>query len=240
LLLCVGSMLATAVAASVPNDVKDLVGARASSGDSALNSRGYAHIDTQKYGGGSYSQWWNPSRKNCVSVQTRDGRFPTIRPAPSSDRDQNRHHQKDDSNDDAVAASRRSHHHDDNNHYSDRNQDEEFERGYNDGKYHHRYSNENNTDAYGKGYDAGVQQRDRDTSYRRHSGQHGHGYRKVHDYEFTSLAGERREPANDRMRKPGFRDADDFKTGKTRYRIWYHRATGQCCRAPTPTTASWQ
>jgi hypothetical protein len=242
-LLLLGIAFATVAAGVTPSNVSDLVGARASSGDSALNSRGYVHIDTQKYGDGSYSQWWNPSLKSCLSVQTRDGRFQTITSAPSTDCNQNPHHHKDDDNSDAaaaalavgavaligaVAASHKSHHHDDKKHYDDRNQDEEFERGYNDGKHHHNFSNYNNSDAYRRGYDAGVQQRNDNTSYRHHSGQHDHGYRKVHDYEFESLAGERREPANERMRQLGFKDADDFKSGNTRYRIWYNRSTGQC------------
>lgn len=243
-LTVLGTAFATGVAAFTPSNVSDLVGVRASSGDSALSSRGYVHIETQKHGGGSYSQWWNPSLKSCLSVKTRDGRLQTINSAPASDCNQNPHHHKDDDDNSdaaaaalaigavaligAVAASHKSHHHDDGKHYDDRNQDEEFERGYSDGKHHHTFANYNNSDAYSRGYDAGIQQRNDNTSYRHHSGQHDHGYRKVHDYEFESLAGGRREPANDKMRELGFRDADDFKSGNTRYRIWYNRSTGQC------------
>jgi hypothetical protein len=244
LLTALGAAFATGVAAFTPSNVSDLIGARASSGDDALTDRGYVHIDTQKHGGGAYSQWWSPSLKSCLSVQTRDGRFQTITSAPATDCNQNPHHHKnDDDNSDAaaaalavgavaligaVAASHKSHHHDDNKHYSDRNEDEEFERGYSDGQHHHTYSNYNSSDAYSQGYDAGRQQRNDNSSYRQHSGRHDNGYRKVHDYEFTSLAGERREPANDKMRELGFKDADDFKSGNTRYRIWYNRSTGQC------------
>ena len=74
-LIAAGATFATMASAFTPSNVSDLVGARASSGDGALTSRGYVHIDTQKHGGGSYSQWWNPSLKSCLSVQTRDGRY---------------------------------------------------------------------------------------------------------------------------------------------------------------------
>jgi hypothetical protein len=206
--LCLFTAFATGLAAFTQSNVSDVVSVRPSKGDSELNAQGYGHIDTQKHGGVAYSQWRNPSLKSCLSVQPRDSRFQTIKTAPSTDCSQNPHHYKDDSNDDAaaaalaigaVAALHKPHHHDGNSHYSDRNQDEEFERGCNDGKYHPRHSKLSNTDAYGRDYDAGVQQRDHDPSYRQHSARHDSGFRGEHDYEFTSLAGERREPANDRV-----------------------------------------
>jgi hypothetical protein len=64
--LAIGLALSTAVAASTPNDVRDLVGARASSGDSALQSRGYVHIETSKCDDRSYGQSWSPSRQTCL------------------------------------------------------------------------------------------------------------------------------------------------------------------------------
>ncbi len=233
-----------AAGASTPGDVRDLVGARASSGESALQARGYVHIDTKKYGDRAYGQWWNPSRKECLSVATVNGRYDSITSAPSIDCNQhgNDHHKDDDGNDaaaaalavgavaliGAVAASHKSHHHNDNRHSNDSYKEREFERGHKDGLYNHSYGNYNNSESYSDGYRSGVEQRDHNSSYRHHSGHHDRGYRKVHDYEFTSLAGSRREPANDKMRDLGFRDVDDFKEANTRYRIWYNRSTGQC------------
>lgn len=244
--LLVGLLLTAAAAASVPSDVDDLVGARAAGGESQLQRRGYVHIETSKYGDRAYGQWWHPSRKVCLSVQTKDGRFQTITDAPAIDCNQHPHHTSDKDDDGvsgaalavgaaavigAIALAHNSHHHDDDDnrkHYDDPYKEEEFERGYRDGLYAHAFRNRHDTKAYQKGYNSGVEQRAHDTSYRHHDGHDDHGYRKVRNRDFKSLAGMRREPANDRMRELGFRDAEDFTSGNTRYRIWYNRSTGQC------------
>ena len=127
----------------------------------------------------------------------------------------------------AALAHNKNHYHDG---YkpADANATARFERGYRDGLYAHAFRNRHDTNAYQKGYNSGVKQRAHNTSYRHHDGHDDHGYRKVRNRDFKSLAGMRREPANDRMRELGFRDADDFKSGNTRYRVWYNRSTGQC------------
>jgi len=61
-------------AQDTPGDVSDLVGARASSGESQLRSRGYRFIKTSKGGDRSYSNWWRSSTRTCITVATFDGR----------------------------------------------------------------------------------------------------------------------------------------------------------------------
>lgn len=81
-LLCIGALvLLTGVSVfsqSTPGDVADLVGARASSGESELRSRGYRFVKTDKGGGRSYSFWWRSNTSTCLSVVTLDGRYDSI------------------------------------------------------------------------------------------------------------------------------------------------------------------
>ena len=65
--------------------LQDLVGTRGSSGERALQDRGYNWIRTEKSGGGSYSYWQESENGQCVVVRTADGRYASIVYAPPSD-----------------------------------------------------------------------------------------------------------------------------------------------------------
>jgi hypothetical protein len=56
--------------------LQDLVGARASSGESQLESRGYTYIKGEKGGDSSYTNWRKGS--HCVTVRTVDGHYKSI------------------------------------------------------------------------------------------------------------------------------------------------------------------
>lgn len=71
--------------ARTPNDLRDLVDVRASSGERELKDRGYRLADTSRQGNAIYNAWWNGSDERCVLVETADGRFQDIRTAPASD-----------------------------------------------------------------------------------------------------------------------------------------------------------
>lgn len=53
--------------------VDDLVGARASSADSALRSRGFSDTGGYKQGGKSFVTWYNAGTRQCIQAVTRDG-----------------------------------------------------------------------------------------------------------------------------------------------------------------------
>ena len=59
-------------------DVSDLVGARASSGESQLQSRGFRNVDGFKTGTTSYTIWWRGRSSQCVQVATADGRYDSV------------------------------------------------------------------------------------------------------------------------------------------------------------------
>jgi hypothetical protein len=62
---------------SVPG-LQDLVGARASGGESALRSRGYTWVRTEQSGGDSYGYWRENENGQCVVVRTSNGRYASI------------------------------------------------------------------------------------------------------------------------------------------------------------------
>ena len=64
---------------------EDLVGARASSGESALKTRGFKSVKTVKQDGTVYSNWWKASSRTCLTVATVDGRYNSIISGPEAD-----------------------------------------------------------------------------------------------------------------------------------------------------------
>ena len=61
-----------------PPALADLVGARASSGESELNRRGYVWLGTEKQGTDSYTYWRARGNGQCVVVRTSEGRYASI------------------------------------------------------------------------------------------------------------------------------------------------------------------
>ena len=74
-----------AVAQVTPSDVRDLVGARGSSGESELASRGYVNVGGQTGGDRKWTYWWNDRRGVCLSVATVNGRYDSIVSTPAPD-----------------------------------------------------------------------------------------------------------------------------------------------------------
>lgn len=67
------------------DEFEDLVGARASSGESELKNRGFRFVKTVKQDMTSYSNWWKASSKTCLTVATVDGRYDSITKGPAAD-----------------------------------------------------------------------------------------------------------------------------------------------------------
>lgn len=233
---CVAAALLVPVSAyaATPAEIADLVGARAAGGESAMESRGYVNIKTEKGDDRSWEYWWQQARKQCVTIAVVDGRFDAI--TATSPVDCN--HKPSSGGSGAAAAgiaaaaiigaialSHKSHHHDTGTHYDDAASEAAYERGYRDGLYHQSYHNYDRSDAYSSGYAAGVEQRGRETSYRNdHRG--GAGYRPSVDV--SDLEGARGSSADSEMRRRGFSDVDGLKSGNTSYTIWYNGRTRQC------------
>jgi len=58
--------------------LQDLVGARGSDGERALQSRGYTSVGGEKSGGDSYTYWRENENGQCVVVRTSDGKYASI------------------------------------------------------------------------------------------------------------------------------------------------------------------
>lgn len=74
-----------AFAQSTPADVRDLVGARGSSGEQALTSRGYVNVGGQTGDDRVWTYWWNEQRGACLTVATVGGRYDSIVSGPAAD-----------------------------------------------------------------------------------------------------------------------------------------------------------
>jgi hypothetical protein len=80
------ALLAGQAAAQVtPSDVRDLVGARGSSGESELAARGYVNVGGQTGDDRKWTYWWNDRRGVCLSVATVNGRYDSIVSSPAPD-----------------------------------------------------------------------------------------------------------------------------------------------------------
>lgn len=90
--------LSPALAKSASN-MQDLVGARAGQAEGTFSQRGWTYVTGNKTDYESHGYWWNASRKDCIKVTTRDGRYSAIADASAGDCNQ-----KSSGNGTAVAA----------------------------------------------------------------------------------------------------------------------------------------
>ncbi|MCB2077288.1 MAG: hypothetical protein KDE55_06265 [Novosphingobium sp.] len=79
------SLTITPAMAKSADDMQDLVGARAGQAEGTLTARGWTYADGDKSGSEAHAYWWNASRKDCIKVTTRDGRYAAIEDASDKD-----------------------------------------------------------------------------------------------------------------------------------------------------------
>ena len=79
------AMVATPVLAEKANRLSDLVGTSAAGGQTALESRGFAYVSGKEEGTTKVSWYWHARDKNCIRVETSDGRFSAISDASDAD-----------------------------------------------------------------------------------------------------------------------------------------------------------
>jgi len=73
-----GSGQVSGSASGSASSLQDLVGIRASSGESALRDRGYTWIRAEQSGGDSYAYWRENRSGQCVVVRTSNGQYASI------------------------------------------------------------------------------------------------------------------------------------------------------------------
>ena len=225
------ALVATPALADKASQLADINGALGRDAESALESRGFAHISTHKSDSGFVnSYWWDAQAKDCVTVEIYDGRVMTINDATPRDCGRTS------GNGDAAAAvgvvagaailgallSHKSHHHENDKHAADLQAEQQYERGYKDGLHNSSYHNYEKSDAYSTGYTAGVDERNANVSH--HSGRGGYqSYAQINDLNGARAAG-----GMDQLERRGFRQVDNFETGTTRYSIQWQPQSRQC------------
>lgn len=84
-LLATAFLTVSQLQAQTPSSLRDLVGARASSGERVMADRGYRLISTQTGDDRKWTNWWNARDRICVSVATVNGRYDSITTTPAPD-----------------------------------------------------------------------------------------------------------------------------------------------------------
>lgn len=64
--------ISNGASAQAPSAIADLVGARASSGETQLEARGYQFIKGNTVRGEKWTFWWSAEQRQCVQVATLD------------------------------------------------------------------------------------------------------------------------------------------------------------------------
>jgi len=82
---CATLVPSAATAQEEVRNLRDLVGARGSSGESQMNSRGYEFVRAEKAGDSAYTYWREPRSNRCVTVRTTNGVYASIVYAPDMD-----------------------------------------------------------------------------------------------------------------------------------------------------------
>lgn len=76
--------ISNGASAQAPSAIADLVGARASSGETQLEARGYQFIKGNTVRGEKWTFWWSAEQRQCVQVATLDGRYSAIQAVPAA------------------------------------------------------------------------------------------------------------------------------------------------------------
>jgi hypothetical protein len=225
------ALVATPVLAEKAADLTYLNGRSADEVERTIHDRGFRHVSSHRSGSGFvHSYWWQDKGNHCIDVEAdeRSGNVLTINDAPASDCG----HSGKISGGEAAAigvgaallgallTSGKSHHREGADY--DRQQSADFDRGYSDGLYNGSYHNPSRSDAYAKGYEKGVDEREANLSHHHRRG----GYAQV--VRIDDLQGARAAGGMSELEARGFRQVDNFETGTTRYSIQWQPQTRQC------------
>lgn len=232
--LATAALLAQAfpAVAAAPGSVRDLVSARAAGGESTLEQRGFTMVHGMTQDGGKITFWWNPNTKECVKVDTYDGKFASIDQVSNADCNQRASNGADKTAAVAIGAAAilgiaalASKSHQRGDRYQDENSTAEYERGYRDGLYNQSYHNYTRSDAYSNGYSSGVEQRGHETRYRSNNYYAG-GYSDF--ARVNDLEGRSRDSAGLELMNRGFALRDNKKVEDGRYMTYWRAVSRQC------------
>ncbi|MEB3414561.1 hypothetical protein VCJ71_00635 [Alteriqipengyuania sp. WL0013] len=228
--VAVAGLVANPALAEKADQLVDINGELGRNAESMLQSRGFAHISSDRNTMGYiYSYWWDDADDDCVRIEVYDGRVESI--VDASDQDCGKHRGDGAAVAVGVAAgaailgallTHKSHHHDDGAHHDNDADEAQYERGFVDGVHNAAYHNYDRSDAYANGYRAGVDQRTANLDHHRGRG----GYAQT--AQIDDLANARAAGGMSELERRGFRQVDNFTSGNTRYSIQWQPETRQC------------
>jgi hypothetical protein len=237
------------LAQETPRELGDLVGIRASSGESELQNRGYSFVKTEEAGDRKYSYWWNESRRICLSVATYNGRYNAILKTPPFDCGRNSNSGNNNNRRDVTV-------------FSDRNF-RGTSQAFGPGRYlamGNQLGALRNDDASSVMVERGFRVRlcesegsmgtgsgrcedygegrfnlryDNKASYIEVTRVGGGGGGAERTVDVSDLVGARASSGEDQMRSRGFRYVDGFDSGNTKYSIWWRSRSRQCIQVAT-------
>ena len=231
------AMAATPAMAEKADQLVDINGMSAGSGERALRDRGFAFVSHERNSQGyDYSYWWDEDDDDCVRVEEHNGRVQMINDATDQDCG---HHLNSGAKAALGAAAGAailgaifgSKHDNDDRDDERRQSDLEYDRGYADGLHNASYHNRRGTDEYSAGYRAGVNQRN--VNLRHHSSRGGYdtssGRSTRDDAWIRRLVGAAGDGAGTYLENQGFRPVDSFESGRDGAgSVWYNRSSRQC------------
>lgn len=238
--LMVCAVLSLAAAAFVngqtaPRDVRDLVGARASSGETQLKQRGYKFIKTEEGDDRKWSNWWKKSTSTCITVTTVNGRYEAILKTPAADCSTGEENSDDLDVSDLVGARASS------------GETQLRQRGYkfiksekgDDRIWSNWWNRSTSTcitvETVNGRYDAITKTMPADCNASNGNGNNGggNGGGATAKVDVSDLVGARASSGESEMKSRGFRLVDTLKSGNTSYTIWWRQPSRQCIQVAT-------
>lgn len=240
--LLIWAVLSLAAAAfvngqSAPRDVRDLVGARASSGETQLTRRGYKFIKTEEGDDRKWSNWWKKSTSTCITVTTVNGRYDAIMKTPAADcstGDDNNNTNSDKLDVSDLVGARAS-----------SGESQLTQRGYrfiktengDDRKWSNWWNRSTRTcitvTTVNGRYDAITKTTASDCNISGNNNGGGNGGGATAKVDVSDLVGARASSGESEMKSRGFRLVDTMKMANTSYTIWWRQPSRQCIQVAT-------
>lgn len=254
--LAASAMVVAPVAAKKAESLRDLLGASGASAETQLGQRGFEYITGNKTDNAAYSYWWDSKGKDCVVVEVMQGRVVTINDAKAEDCGKKSGNDTAIAAAaigavalGAILLSRK----DKDKHREEYQQDWQQVEVYNTQSGSARIFRKPDKDSrvrddvregtllrnYGCDRYNGESWCEVSTMNGRTTGWARDRYLRVTNYggggsggsgngSYGYLAGSRPGRAEDTLRDRGFRNVDNFKSGRTSYSIWFSQRSREC------------
>ncbi|MBM3116801.1 hypothetical protein [Jeongeupia naejangsanensis] len=212
-----------------------LIGTRSDTAEQILQNNGYQQVHTENGSDRNWVSWWNGDRQDCLVTSEKSDRYVAVQPTIAHECQQYAS-SGGISKGTALALAagaaaliggvalynHNKHHHDGNNDQANQN---DYQQGYQDGL--NNRSSSNGGDAYTSGYNAGI-----DEYNRQHAGRH-HRHGRDAYVDVSDLVGVRASYAESDLTSRGFRNIDGSKGWHNAYTTWWNPRASECVQVVT-------